>query len=122
MADGSGPSLSSVFTGGFRVLVTILLGLLAWLGNQVYTKVDAAADKSTVQRASDDLKMTFDKSSTALWEAIQKAAAAQNQLATSLSVLQAQFIASEAEIKSDEQLTKDHEGRIRLLEARPTSH
>ena len=91
----------------FRAIMTGCVGLLVFFGSQLYSKTDAAVDKTT-----------FDKASTALWEAQAKANSALNQLTTNLSTLQVQFTDHVRDDLDVVNTQKDHEQRLRSLESK----
>ena len=115
--DGNGGTLAKYVEGGYKLVLVILIGLLGFLGKEIYDKVDSAIDKQTFQLAASEIRAAADKSNTALWDSISKTTTAQQQLVTSLSVLQAQFSAHAEQDKGVIDEEKDHEQRLRLLEA-----
>ena len=108
---------------GFRSVIAILLGLLAWIGNNVYVKVEASADKIEVAKTVADLQTKIDSSNTKLWEAIGKTATALNSMTNSVNTLQVQFVGHSRMDDNMENEVKDHELRMRVLEAvKPIQH
>ena len=96
----------------FRGVLVILLSLLAWLGNQVYQKVESSADKLTVERTAADLKATVDRSNTSLWSAISTTTKAQNELTNNLSILAEQMKAHNTADEIVDRNVADHEQRL----------
>lgn len=102
-------TVSNFAISGFRVLITIFLGVGAWFCVLIYNKSDGAASKEELMR-----------SSTALWGAVTKATdaatnltAKQAELTTATAVLQANLT---AHIQADAIQTQSIHEALQVLE------